>query len=810
LYAKVVVDTGATSSIDFLTYEIPDSLAGKLSVGACVLVPLGARQAVGYVVGFDKTTDLTSTKPLIAQIETPFTINEDLVKLARWIAERYACSYARSLLAVMPGALQSRVEGYVSAVRDPEHGACLSPAESSALDLICGRTPAPSLTDIRDAMGEDQANRAIRSLEKKGIVSRNWKLIPPEGKARILKGVRVAGESCLRAGSPPRKSGLTEKQAAALDTLLELGRSASLIELSQRYGITASVVKRLVANGHLTEEDIVFRRMPAFVRQAASRHSLSPDQESAVSRICASIDAGGFRAHLLRGVTASGKTEVYLRCIEHVLALGKTVLVLLPEIALTTQVMNIFKSRFGGQVAVMHSALSSGERADEWMRIAEGEARIAMGARSAVFAPLSDIGLVIVDEEHEPGYKQDTAPRYHGREVAEWRARNAGAVVVLGSATPSVESYYRAETGEINLISMPTRVPGLSMPTVHVADLRQGYVAGAPRVFSDTLEELMRGRLVRGEQVILLQNRRAFSTFLLCRECGNVPNCPNCAVTLKYYSAAKQLRCHHCEHVETAPTLCPQCGGRKIGRFGIGTERVEEEVRKLFPEVRTVRMDSDTTARKGAHGLLLNAFREGEAQILIGTQMVAKGLDFPNVTLVGVISADTSLHLPDFRAAERTFQLVSQVAGRSGRGAQMGEVVVQTFDPDHYAIKYAVAHDYEGFFREEIEHRKELGYPPFGALVSLFSQDQDNAAAEFRLTDFVRRLRSIGRARPRKIEVLGPNPAVISRVRGEYRWHLLLRSRSMDAVLGALREVMKDSPDLRKTVTIDVDPMSMV
>lgn len=783
------MDAGATSSIDPLDYEIPDSLRGRIGIGSSVLVPLGTRQAVGYVIGTSETTAVARTRPIIADIDSPVRLTDDLFELAQWISARYLCPLARVVSGMLPGVMHCRVR---------------------AEDVV-----------------------------ENSVATRVWRLIPPEGKPRVLRGVRIAPGALV---DEHTISSLPPKQARALEIVRSLGRDCSLLELSASHGVTQSPLAALRKKGLLETVDITLRRVPAFARVEQRRHVLNDQQRQAVERICASIDAGSYRGHLLFGVTASGKTEVYLRCIERALQLGRTSLVLLPEIALTTQVMNIFKTRFGQQVAVLHSALSAGERCDEWTRVTCGEAKVVLGARSAVFAPVENLGLVVVDEEHESSYKQDTHPRYHGREVAAQRARQSGAALVLGSATPSVETFYAAQQGEYELLTLSARVEDRAMPRVHVADLRSPASAPAaeekpaatrPTIFSDILEQRIRDRLARGEQVMLLQNRRAFSTFLLCRDCGFVMRCPNCAVSLKLHTSlspplsrgedrtfpragartrggARALTCHHCDYSRPAPTVCPSCGGERMKGFGIGTQRVEDETRRAFPEARILRMDRDTTSRRGAHAAILNAFRSGETDILIGTQMIAKGLDFPNVTLVGIISADTSLNLPDFRASERTLQLISQVAGRSGRGTQPGEVVIQTFDPDHYAIRSAVDHDYPGFYRRELEERRDVRYPPFASLVNVIAKDPVSEVASRRLEGFAQALRREPMSARRGIEIIGPAPAVLSRLRGEYRWHLVLRSTDRDSMLSLLRTVLDRTSSWRKHLTVDVDPVSML
>ena len=807
MYARVVVDTGATSSIDSLTYEIPDGLAGRMGVGSCVLVPLSSRQAVGYVIGFEETSPVANTRPIIAELDSPVRLTEGMFRLAEWISTRYLCPLPRVVAGMMPGVMHCRVQMEVgsrkSEVGRPER---LTPTEEELMERIASDGGVTV-----ESLGGDRASvmRLVRQLEKKGAVRRTWKLIPPGGKAKVLRGIRLSQPSNLRTFQPSNAD-LTEKQFAALTLIRSLGRDVAIVELTQRYGLTSSPIASLTKKGLLEEISMVFRRNPAFARIDQKRVTLSEDQKRAVEAITGAMESGEYRGHLLFGVTASGKTEVYLRCIERALELGKTSLVLLPEIALTTQVMNIFKSRLGDAVAVLHSALSAGERCDEWARICEGEAKVVLGARSAVFAPLANIGLVIVDEEHDSSYKQDVSPRYNGRDVAIRRAEESGAAVVLGSATPCVESFYAAREGGFSLLTMSSRVENRPMPKVHIADLRVEYAKGMTSIFSEALEQGIRDRLARGEQVILLQNRRAYSTFLTCRDCGYVARCPNCAVSLKLHAAARKLSCHHCGFEERAPDVCPTCGGLRLRKFGIGTEKVEEQTKAAFPEARVIRMDKDTTTRKGSHAAILHAFRSGEADILVGTQMIAKGLDFPNVTLVGVISADTSLNLPDFRASERTFQLVSQVAGRSGRGQTPGEVVIQTLDPENYAIKGAVDHDYVSFFEQEIEFRRELNYPPFSTLVNVLSKNESDSAAAGALDELVEGIKKLPMSARKGVELIGPTPAVLARLKGQYRWHLVLRAEDRDAAIGLLRAVFEANSGLRRKLAVDVDPMSMI
>jgi len=824
MYVRVAVDTGSTSQIDSLTYEIPDGLSGTIGVGSCVLVPLGPRQAVGYVIGFEETPEVPSIRPIISELESPVRLSEDMLRLAEWVSEQYLCSLSHAVMSMVPGIMHCRVQARVAPLDPPPDPSAMTPSEKRLWDALldCGGSPPPlecgdssplsgvSVESLHRLGDRTAIQRLLRQLESKGFVRRIWLLVAPEGKPRVMRGIRLLPDA-------PADAKLKGKQQQALELITGLGRDVSIVELAQRYGVSRSTVEALEKKGLVEWVDMVFRRAPAFVRMAGLEVTLSDDQQAAVDAILRAIDARGYAGFLLHGVTASGKTEVYLRCIERALAAGRTSLVLLPEIALTTQVTNIFKSRFGDEVAVMHSGLAAGERCDEWTRAQRGEARVVLGARSAVFAPLENLGLVVVDEEHDSSYKQDNPPRYNGRDVAIRRAMDSGAALVLGSATPSVETYHLAagagggrgsRRAAFRLLAMPSRVENRPMPEVRVVDLREEVAKGRSTIFSEPLEESIREHLSKRRQVMLLQNRRAYSTFLLCRECGFVPYCPNCAVSLKFHAADRKLSCHHCEHEEAAPTVCPKCGGLKIRRFGIGTERVEEETKALFPDARVLRMDRDTTSRKGAHASILNQFRRADVDILVGTQMIAKGLDFPNVTLVGVISADTSLHLPDFRSSERTFQLISQIAGRSGRGVDPGEVVVQTFDPDNYAIQCAVNHDYLAFYDQELEMRRELNYPPFASLVNVISRDPSDRAAEKRLREFVD---EFDKARGGSdVELAGPVRAVLAKLRGEYRWHAVLRSPDRQAMIELLSGILDRSPELRRHLAVDVDPASML
>lgn len=535
---------------------------------------------------------------------------------------------------------------------------------------------------------------------------------------------------------------------------------------------------------------------------------LSPQQRLVLELIVRGIEKKRYGIFLLHGITASGKTEVYLQAIAHVLAQGRSAIVLVPEISLTPQTVERFKSRFGQRVALLHSRLLASERTLQWQRIKGGQAQIVIGPRSAVFAPVRNLGLIVVDEEHENTYKQqDASPRYHAREVAILRAKIAGACVILGSATPSLEAFYQAKKGKIKLLCLPERVTKQDLPLVDIIDMRQEIsMRRGINIFSRSLETKIREVLRKNEQAILFLNRRGFSTYISCPKCGYVARCKRCNVSLTYHYATKNLVCHYCNFSVQPPQICPQCNSNYLRYFGIGTEKVESELHRLFPQARISRMDTDATSKRGAHDRILAAFKEGKTDILIGTQMVAKGLDFPRVSLVGVVNADTALNLPDFRSGERTFNLLTQVGGRAGRGEAEGKVVIQTYVPEHYAVDASITHDYRQFYRREIKSRKELRLPPFTHLVNLTLRSRDQKKVQELATDLSKRLKK--KKKIKEIEVLGPAPAMISKIRGNFRWSVLLKGKTAPQLVRLLKSVLKSFRRYKGIMlSVDVDPI---
>jgi len=745
--AEVIVDVPVPGVDRVFHYQVPDALAGRVRVGQRVLVPFGGRRVEGYVVGFAAETTVRQLKPLLGLRSDDVYFDAEGLALAEWLCERYLCL---------------RVE----ALR------CLAP---------------PGVTG---------AGRV---------------------KARIVPGWRLAVEPAAAREAMQELLDRAPRQAAVLALLLQAaaGGDASPMpaaDLRRRTGAQGPAFKALAARGLIAPASVRVQREPAApaAPEAAVPPPLTAEQAQALAAIGAVRRSADLRPVLLHGVTGSGKTEIYLRLMEETLAAGQGAIVLVPEIALTPQTFARFAARFPGRVAVLHSGLGAGERFDQWERVARGEAPIVVGARSAVFAPVSNLGLIIVDEEHETSYKQEESPRYHAREVALERARRAGALCVLGSATPSLESYVRAREGAFHWVRLTRRVDGRALPEVEVVDMRAEMLAGNRSIFSGRLVDALRECLGRGRQAVLFLNRRGFSQFVLCRECGHVVRCPDCAVSYTYHAApAEHLRCHYCDGMRAVPGSCPQCGGRYLRPFGAGTQRVETLVQELFPGARVQRIDMDTTARKGAHTRLFEAVRRGEVDVIVGTQMVAKGLDFPNVTLVGVVAADSALHVPDFRAAERTFQLLTQVGGRAGRGADPGRVVVQTYAPDHYSIVAARNYDDEGFYRTEAAYRKGGGYPPFGQLVRILVSGVQGVEAAARAVAQAVRSCATGTS----VTVSGPSPAPLQRLRGRERWHVLIKGAGDGPrhVAAAARELWRGALAREQvTVAVDVNPVSLL
>ncbi len=823
MYADVVFPSPLEQTF---TYLVPEGMAGDIRVGQRVLVPFGRRRMTGFVVALKEETDLEKVRPIEDILETEPSFTPEILDLARWMSNYYLCSWGEALRACLPAGLvfQTKLVLELTGKATPEAVAELekrSPLQANVLRTILERR-LRSAGAVARRMRRQGVYQAVWALAKKGFLNVEVQLA--EGKARpktertvrLHPDLRKEGHvheivAKIEKRAPKQAEILSilseHKEPLAVRTLLSYAKAtpSTLKSLHKKHWVILS--KRTVSRDPYAQLEVV--PPPQF--------ELTEEQKSVLAEIRQAIDREKYTTFLLHGVTGSGKTQVYIEALKEVLARGKTAIVLVPEIALTPQMVQRFRSHFGDDIAVLHSRLSMGERFDAWRSLREGHKRIALGPRSAVLAPMQNLGLIVVDEEHEASYKQeDAVPRYHARDVAIMRARAANAIVVLGSATPSVESYFNAKIGKFRLLELTRRIDDVPMPHVELVNMTREPRPGRKMpVFSRLLKEKIEEKLQRGEQVILLQNRRGYAPTLICADCGYVEMCKNCHISLTYHVAGHRLRCHYCGYSKTAPEVCPKCGSPELTYKGRGTQRVEEELRSLFPHAKVVRMDLDTTVRKWSHDRILGAFGRHEYDILLGTQMVAKGLDFPSVTLVGVITADLGLYFPDFRAAERTFQLLTQVAGRAGRKDRQGEVVIQTFSPTNFALICASQHDFHSFFDWEIRQRRELAYPPYGRLIAIEVRGLNVDAVRKTASEIGARLRQ----RARRFAVLGPSPAPLSRVRRMYRWHLLTRQARHVEPSGAemrqvVREVVHDIvPVARKqrvTVTVNVDPVNLL
>jgi primosomal protein N' (replication factor Y) len=701
---------------------------------------------------------------------------------------------------MLPPGFERKAVTFISLARPDVDFASLNDDQRKVFDMISeqGRV---ALKKLERTLGKRKASNAVASLVHQGLVTRSYELGPVRIKPKKELYITLIGDVASASELPPR-------QAELFRFLIAKKVPVAWAEARGQLGISKSIATALVRRGLTVFQEVNVRREPISYNniQTSFPLALTAAQQAAFNTVSSALQNGRPDVFLLHGVTGSGKTEIYLQALAEAIKIGKKGIVLVPEIALTPQTIERFAARFPRRVAVLHSRLSLGEQYDEWHRIRRGEFDVVIGSRSAIFAPQPDLGLIIIDEEHEWTYKQDNSPYYHARTVAIKLAGLTGAVVLLGSATPDVESYFKAQNGEYKLIQLPERVvptAGAPLPRVEIVDMREELKAGNLSIFSRSLSGAINEAVAAGEQVILFLNRRGAATFIQCRRCGFVLRCRRCEVPLAQHIAEDTLICHQCGYKTPVPTACPNCGRPQLKFLGAGTQKLEQEVRYDFPRARQLRWDSDIITGRMSHEAILSKFRNREAEILIGTQMVAKGLDLPSVTLVGVVNADTSLNLPDFRAGERTFQLLSQVAGRAGRGSAGGKVIVQTFSPDNYAIQAAARHDYISFYEQEIAYRRQLHTPPFTHLVRLVYVHTNEAACQREAEKMKKRLLAESAARGvGGIDIIGPAPAFIRRLRGRYRWQLILRGSRLTEFLSPL--------DFPHGWSVDVDPVGLV
>jgi primosomal protein N' (replication factor Y) len=809
-YAEVAVNSPGSRST--FCYAIPARL--NINVGQAVWVPFGSRVIQGIVVELSDQPSVEAIKE-IADLVTDYPLLSSLqIKLAQWISEHYLSPLFDAMALMLPPGFERQTITYFQLVDPQGDLSSLTPEQRQILHFM-RREKKTSLREVEKAIGKKKARQITDQLLDRQLITKTLELEKVKIKPKTVPYVKLIAD---REETEAEKARLNKsrayKQAELLEFLTEQTQPISVSELRKRLNCSLATIGALESRHLVSVERIRIRRDPLSHLSliASLPPALTPSQQAAWESIHNVIvkeakQCGKPPVFLLFGVTGSGKTEIYLRALAQVIAAGKRGICLVPEIALTQQTVERFANRFPGRVAVLHSGLSLGEQFDEWQWIMEGNCDVVIGPRSALFAPLPDLGLIIIDEEHEWTYKQeDKSPRYHARDAAIKLAQLCDAFVILGSATPDIGSFHKAQLGEYRLEELKERITPrgyFPLPEVSIVDLREELKAGNTSLFSRSLLAAMKETLAHGEQIVLFLNRRGTATFIRCRNCGFVFRCPRCSIALTYHSAEKKLICHRCRYSIPAPQSCPQCFRRHLRFLGIGTQRVEEEARHFFPEARLLRWDRDVITKRYAHEELLKNFRDHKADVLIGTQMIAKGLDLPQVTLAGIISADTSLNFPDFRSGERTFQLLCQVAGRAGRGVKAGRVIIQTYSPDNYTVQAAARHDYLGFYHKEIDYRRRYNYPPFSQLIRLIYSHANEELCR-REVERAYHLILDERAREDMIDfsIIGPMPAFAFRARGRYRWQLFLRAPDPTRILSQVT--------LPQGWTIDVDPIGIV
>lgn len=817
-YVEVAVPVHVSSTF---IYRLPVSLRQLAQAGSRIVVPLGRKFVTGYIVAvLEKLRAGTSLqesdiKEAREILDVVPLVTPELLQLTRWVAEYYLAPWGEVIKAALPPGISPTIDQFLSIT---ENGRLelskLSSQDSLSIKQrllqVVAESEEPSMAAASAELAAAPVAKLARELEDDGLLRIMQRAGGGFVKAKYQRRVRLVTDK-----QPNETEGrkFTDAQLRIIDALK--GReSLALAELLTMANVSVSSVGTLHKRKLVEIYEERLRRDPLGDATFAQHedYRLTVDQQNVLAELDGPLRARAYAAFLLHGVTGSGKTEVYIRAMRVALDLGRSALMLVPEIALTPVFSRRLKMHFGDRVAIFHSSLSRGERFDEWTRVRNGEARIVIGTRSAVFAPIKDLGLVIVDEEHESTYRQQDSPHYNGRDTAIVRAQKESAVVILGSATPSLESFHNASTGKYQYLQLPNRLGNRPLAVAAIIDMRAVFARHQKaKIFSDELLQAIEETHRKQEQSIILLNRRGYSSFVLCRSCGESVQCPNCDVTLTYHRSERVIICHYCNHRKAAPHKCPSCEGKFIYYVGEGTQQIEEQLKKLFPSLRIARIDRDTASRRGAFENSLAEFGKGELDMLVGTQILAKGHDFPNVTLVGVVSVDAGMALPDFRAAERTFQLLTQVAGRAGRGDRAGKVLIQTYHPYHYALRHASAQDYSGFYEEEIRHRQNHTYPPFVALASLLVHGSDLARVRSEAVELRKELDQANGERAARI--LGPAPAPLARLKGEFRVQLLIKCRNRRELRRIIDDALKALSERKinlRSINVEIDPVSIM
>ncbi|MRX73349.1 primosomal protein N' [Bacillus lacus] len=803
-FASVIVDVPAKQTDKPFDYEIPAAWKNLIKPGMRVVVPFGPRKVQGFVIDIKEEADYPKTRKIVEVLDLTPSLTPELLEVGHWLTETTLCFKITAFGAMLPAAMKAKYEKEILLVKEEFR------------DSLSQDVQPYFINSNSFAWSEAEKAGILPNLQKeieKGLLEVYYK-VSQKGNRKTTRYIKAALNQKQLLEAAEEMPAQARKQKELLEFFSETEDAAfTSQELQAAAAASDSTIRSLVKKGFLQEEWVESYRDPYADRRFEQTEplSLTEEQEGAIKPILQKVEDGQHHVFLMYGVTGSGKTEVYLQSIEAVLQKGKEAIVLVPEIALTPQMVERFKGRFGSLVAVLHSGLSTGEKYDEWRKIQRKEVKLVVGARSAIFAPFENLGMIIIDEEHETSYKQEENPRYHARDAAIFRARKHNCPVVLGSATPTLESFARAKKGNYELLSLQGRVNSRPMPEVSIVDMREELRKGNRTMFSTELLEQLRNRVEKGQQSVLFLNKRGYSSFVMCRDCGYAIQCPHCDISLTYHRSGQQLKCHYCGHEEPMPSVCPECSSEHIRFFGTGTQKVEEELAKVLPEARVIRMDVDTTGRKGAHEKLLSAFGTGEADILLGTQMIAKGLDFPKVTLVGVLAADTMLHLPDFRASEKTFQLLTQVSGRAGRHLLSGEVIIQTYTPEHYSIQLTKQHNYLAFYEQEMQLRKQYAYPPFYylALVTVSHPDLLGAvSASEKIVSFLQAQLQVS------TQILGPAASPIPRINNRYRYQCMIKYKRENNLAAALKAVnerfQQEMQQNGLGISIDLNPYQLM
>lgn len=794
-------------------YIIPDRIKESVEPGMRVMVPFGktnrAREA--YVLKFVYNVETSCLKEIKKVIDDGPVLNKGMLELAVWMKDRYICTYSDAIKCMLPAGTGIKSTRIVRLARYNDE---LSPGALKIMDSLSENGNECEYNELREKIGTGNFYRNMKMLREKGYVN-VYESYTTRVKEKTVRAAYLAMSADEVAEEIESLRIRRIQQIRVLEILMD-NDCIPVADLAGFAGVSPGVLNTLKKYGYIDFKDIEVNRDPLKTRRVEKTSPLKPtrEQEMALEKLKQNVDSKKFCEVLLHGVTGSGKTEVYMQLIEYIIDKGKQSIVLVPEISLTPQMVDRFIGRFGDNVAVLHSRLSLGERYDQWRMIKDDKVRIVVGARSAVFAPLKNIGLIIIDEEHENSYKSEITPKYHASEIAAKRCADADAILLYGSATPSTDTYFRAKNGDIILIELNKRANEMVMPKVHIVDMREELAEGNRAVFSRRLSDEIERNIKEKQQTILFLNRRGYTSFVLCRSCGHTIKCLYCNISMTYHAHDKRLICHYCGYTAKVPKTCPVCKSNYIRHFGTGTQKVEEDAEKHFPGCSIIRMDADTTAYKNSHDEMLRTFREKKVDILLGTQMIAKGHDFPNVTLVGVLAADSLLNVGDYRASERTFQLITQVAGRAGRGDIPGRVVIQTYNTEDFSIVTACRHDYKAFYEQEIKIRKKLDYPPFTNIAVIILSGSNDRLAFEAAKEVRENLVKDFSSYTEKVDILGPARSPLSKIKNKYRWRIIIKCKNMHILLRVLTRVSdgfrRRKEKNRLYMSVDINPFNML